>query len=75
VKISSIETFTRGAISVVRLTTDDGAQGYGQIAPFHADISATVLHRQVAPVAERSVCQAAGMINTGSPVVNWKGIT
>jgi L-alanine-DL-glutamate epimerase-like enolase superfamily enzyme len=51
VKISSIETFTHGAISVVRLTTDDGAQGYGQIAPFHADIAATVLHRQVAPVA------------------------
>jgi L-alanine-DL-glutamate epimerase-like enolase superfamily enzyme len=51
VKISGLETFTHGAISIVRLTTDDGAQGYGQIAPFHADIAATVLHKQVAPFA------------------------
>ena len=51
VKIRTIETFTHGAISMVRVRTDDGAEGYGQIAPFHADISATVLHRQVAPHA------------------------
>lgn len=48
-KVRSIETFTRGHISVVRVRTDDGAEGYGQIAPFHADISAIVLHRQIAP--------------------------
>ena len=50
-KIVSIETFTRGMLSVVRVTTDDGAEGFGQIAPFHADIAATVFHRQVAPHA------------------------
>lgn len=47
-KITSVETFTRDQICVVRVRTDDGAEGYGQTAPFHADITATVLHRQVA---------------------------
>lgn len=50
-KIQRIETFTKGSISIVRVRTDDGSEGYGQIAPFHADISAMVLHRQVAPHA------------------------
>ncbi len=50
-RIQSIETFTQEPISIVRLTTDDGAQGFGQIAPRNADISATVLHRQIAPHA------------------------
>ena len=50
-KIRSIETFTRGPISVVRVKTDEGREGFGQIAPFNADISATVLHRQIAPHA------------------------
>ena len=48
-KIQSIETFTRGHLSIVRVRTDDGAEGFGQVAPFNADISATVLHRQIAP--------------------------
>jgi L-alanine-DL-glutamate epimerase-like enolase superfamily enzyme len=47
-KIQSIETFTRDPICIVRVRTDDGAAGWGQTAPFHADISALVLHRQVA---------------------------
>lgn len=47
-KIQSIESFTSGSLSIVRVRTDDGAEGYGQIAPFNADISATVLHRQIA---------------------------
>ena len=49
--IQSIETFTVGQqISIVRVRTDDG-EGFGQISPFNADISATVLHRQIAPFA------------------------
>ena len=48
-KIKSVETFTSGSLSIVRVRTDTGQEGYGQIAPFHADISATVLHRMVAP--------------------------
>ncbi len=48
-KIRSIETFTSGSLSIVRVRTDSGQEGYGQIAPYNADISATVLHRMVAP--------------------------
>lgn len=47
-RIESIETFTRGHLCFVRVRTDDGAEGVGQTAPFHANISATVLHEQVA---------------------------
>jgi len=47
-KIKSIETFSTRDVGLVRISTDDGAQGWGQVSPYHADISATVLHRQVA---------------------------
>jgi L-alanine-DL-glutamate epimerase-like enolase superfamily enzyme len=50
-KIESIETFTRGHLSFVRVQTDDDAEGWGQISPYNADISAVVLHRQIAPHA------------------------
>ena len=51
-KIVKIETFTLAQNnSIVRLTTDDGLQGYGQTAPFNADITVTVLHRQIGPHA------------------------
>lgn len=50
-KITRLETFTTRNISLVRLTTDDGAQGWGQMSTFNADISAAVFHRQVAPHA------------------------
>jgi len=48
-KIASVETFAKGQFCVVRVRTDDGREGFGQVAPFHADITATVLHRQIAP--------------------------
>ena len=48
-KIRSVETFVNGTdLCMVRIRTDDGAEGYGQMAPFDADITATVLHRKVA---------------------------
>ena len=50
-KIQSIETFSTTDVSMVRLRCDDGAEGWGQISPYHADISATVMHRQIAPHA------------------------
>jgi L-alanine-DL-glutamate epimerase-like enolase superfamily enzyme len=50
-KIASIETFTREHLSMVRVRTDDGAEGWGQISPYNADISAMVMHRQIAPHA------------------------
>jgi L-alanine-DL-glutamate epimerase-like enolase superfamily enzyme len=48
-KIQSIETFCDQFVGFVRVTTDDGRQGWGQVSPYQADITALVLHRQVAP--------------------------
>jgi L-alanine-DL-glutamate epimerase-like enolase superfamily enzyme len=50
-KIKSIETFSTEFVSFVRVRTRDGAEGWGQLSPYNADISALVLHRQVAPYA------------------------
>jgi len=50
-KITAIETFSTREVCIVRVTAEDGAQGYGQTAPYNADISALVVHRQVAPWA------------------------
>ena len=47
-KIQSVETFTSGNVSVVRIATDDGAEGYGQISTYDADISAMIMHRKIA---------------------------
>jgi L-alanine-DL-glutamate epimerase-like enolase superfamily enzyme len=50
-RIQRLETYTRRNLSLVKVITDDGAQGIGQISPYDADISALVFHRLVAPVA------------------------
>lgn len=50
-QISAVETFTTEAVSIVRVRTSDGLEGIGQVAPYNADITAQVLHRQVAPYA------------------------
>jgi len=50
-KIAKIETFTNEYVCFVRVTTDEGQQGWGQAAPYYADITATVIHRMVAPHA------------------------
>ncbi|NHN29854.1 mandelate racemase/muconate lactonizing enzyme family protein [Paenibacillus agricola] len=55
-KITSIETFTFKQLSFVRVTSEDGLQGYGQIAPYQANISALVLHQQIAPHALGADC-------------------
>jgi L-alanine-DL-glutamate epimerase-like enolase superfamily enzyme len=50
-KIKSVESFTMGQrIGLVRVRSEDGSEGWGQFAPSNADITAMVLHRQVAPV-------------------------
>jgi L-alanine-DL-glutamate epimerase-like enolase superfamily enzyme len=49
VTISSIESFGNEFVCMVRVRTDAGDEGWGQLAPYNADISALVLHRQVAP--------------------------
>ncbi|MGI9401430.1 MAG: mandelate racemase/muconate lactonizing enzyme family protein, partial [Rhizobiaceae bacterium] len=48
-KIDRIDTFSTEDVCFVRVTTDDGQSGWGQTAPYHADITAQVLHRQIAP--------------------------
>jgi L-alanine-DL-glutamate epimerase-like enolase superfamily enzyme len=48
-KIRSIETFCNEFVGFVRVTAEDGAEGWGQLSPYNADITALVLHRQVAP--------------------------
>ncbi|NRG19560.1 mandelate racemase/muconate lactonizing enzyme family protein [Rhizobiales bacterium] len=50
-KIRSIETFTNEFVCFLRVTTDTNTQGWGQVAPYYADITAEVVHRQVAPYA------------------------
>ena len=50
-KLVKLETFTTPAVSFVRATSETGAQGWGQMSTYHADITAQVFHRQVAPYA------------------------
>ena len=48
-KLKSIETFTTADVGFVRVTAEDGAQGWGQVSTYHSDITCQVLHRQVVP--------------------------
>lgn len=48
-KLKKIETFTNHDVGFVRVTAEDGAQGWGQVSTYHSDITSQVLHRQVAP--------------------------
>ena len=50
-KIKSIETFCTQYVGFVRVTADDGSQGWGQVSTYNADITSLVMHRQVAPYA------------------------
>lgn len=50
-KIKSIETFCNEFVGIVRVRTEDGSEGWGQVSNYNADITAQVLHRQVAPYA------------------------
>jgi L-alanine-DL-glutamate epimerase-like enolase superfamily enzyme len=50
-QISKIETFSNESVGMVRVTADSGDTGWGQVAPYNADITCLVIHRQVAPHA------------------------
>ena len=50
-KINSIETFTNRYVGFLRVTTDSGETGWGQVSTYNADITCQVVHRQVAPHA------------------------
>ena len=46
--ISKVESWTQGPYGLSGVTTEDGREGYGQLSTSEPDITATVLHRQVA---------------------------
>ncbi|MEM9140316.1 MAG: mandelate racemase/muconate lactonizing enzyme family protein [Pseudomonadota bacterium] len=48
-KLKTIETFANEFVGFVRATMEDGTEGWGQVSTYHSDITAQVLHRQVAP--------------------------
>lgn len=48
-KLRKIETFTNEFVGFVRVTMEDGSEGWGQVSTYHSDITCEVLHRQVAP--------------------------
>lgn len=50
-KIVKLETFTTPFVGFVRATSETGAIGWGQVSTYHADITCTVFHRQIAPHA------------------------
>jgi L-alanine-DL-glutamate epimerase-like enolase superfamily enzyme len=50
-KIKCIETFSNEYVGFVRVTSETGLQGWGQVANYNADITCLVLHRQIAPWA------------------------
>ena len=47
--IASIETFATEFVALVRIRTDDGDDGWGQVSPYNADLTAEIVHRQIAP--------------------------
>jgi L-alanine-DL-glutamate epimerase-like enolase superfamily enzyme len=47
-RIVKLETFGNAFVCFVRATAETGAQGWGQVSTYHADITAEVFHRQVA---------------------------
>ena len=50
-KITKLETFSNEFVGFVRVTTETGAQGWGQVSTYNADITAEIFHRQIVPHA------------------------
>ncbi len=49
--IASIESFANLKVGFVRVVSDSGQDGWGQVSTYNADITCQILHRQVAPWA------------------------
>jgi len=63
--IQKIETFCDPFVGFVRVTAEGGAQGWGQVSPYHADLTVQVLHRQVAPWSlGRDALDVDGLVDT-----------
>jgi L-alanine-DL-glutamate epimerase-like enolase superfamily enzyme len=67
VKIKSLETFTTPVVGFVRVTAEDGMQGWGQVSPYNADITCQVFHRQVAPWALGADCDSIEILTESIP--------
>jgi L-alanine-DL-glutamate epimerase-like enolase superfamily enzyme len=50
-KIKRLETFCNASVGFVRVTTEDGGTGWGQVSNYNADITCEIFHRQVARYA------------------------
>jgi L-alanine-DL-glutamate epimerase-like enolase superfamily enzyme len=50
-KILKLDTFSNEFVGFVRVTTETGAQGWGQVSTYNADITCRIFHRQIAPWA------------------------
>ncbi|AUQ51969.1 putative mandelate racemase/muconate lactonizing enzyme (plasmid) [Phaeobacter inhibens] len=50
-RIRRIETFCSPLVGFVRVTSEDGRQGWGQVSTYNSDLTCEILHRQVAPWA------------------------
>jgi L-alanine-DL-glutamate epimerase-like enolase superfamily enzyme len=48
-RLMKIETFATPFVGFTRVTDETGAEGWGQMSTYNSDITAEVLHRQVAP--------------------------
>ena len=48
-KITKLESFSNEFVGFVRVTTETGGQGWGQVSTYNADITCQVFHRQIAP--------------------------
>ena len=48
-KIKKLETFTKPYVSFVKVTDESNNIGFGQMSTYHADITAQIFHKQVAP--------------------------
>lgn len=63
-RIASIETFATADVGMLRVRTDSGEEGWGQVSPYNADITAQVVHRQIAPHAlGRDALDTEGLID------------
>ena len=69
-KIKTIETFATRDVGFVRVTVEDGSQGWGQLSPYNADLSAQVLHRQVAPYALGADAFAIDALKVGKRAIH-----
>ena len=50
-KIKKLETFTNEYVGFVKVTSESGLTGWGQVSTYNSDITCTIFHRQIAPHA------------------------